>query len=228
MKTDLKILIVTATSGEAESVRNLNGGVSFEEGFIVGGCIVQSLVAGVGAIATAWAMKQWLDVNPPPDLALNAGIAGSYRDYIPAGEVVLPTSDCFADLGVETPDGFLTVYEAGLTDPNQLPFNAGWIIAENRFVKTASDYIKPVRAITVNSATGSEAAIRRLTEKYNPDIETMEGAAFFYICAMEGIPFLSVRAISNKVEPRNRNKWDIPLALDNLSAKLKELLLKLE
>jgi futalosine hydrolase len=52
----------------------------------------------------------------------------------------------------------------------------------------------------------------------------MEGAAFFYICAREKIPFISLRAISNRVERRERNKWNIPLALDNLAGKLEELL----
>ena len=45
----------------------------------------------------------------------------------------------------------------------------------------------------------------------------MEGATFFYICAREKIPFLSLRAISNKVEPGNRDAWDIQLALGNLA-----------
>jgi futalosine hydrolase len=70
--------------------------------------------------------------------------------------------------------------------------------------------------------------IERLRKKFNPDIETMEGATFFYICALEKIPFLSVRAISNRVEPGNRNSWNIQLALDNLEGKLKELLLMME
>ena len=56
----------------------------------------------------------------------------------------------------------------------------------------------------------------------------MEGATFFYICSREKIPFLALRAISNRVELRNRNKWNIPLALDNLSEKLNEVILTLE
>jgi futalosine hydrolase len=48
----------------------------------------------------------------------------------------------------------------------------------------------------------------------------MEGAAFFYICARESIPFVSIRAISNMVERRDRKKWNIPLAVDNLAIKL--------
>jgi len=64
--------------------------------------------------------------------------------------------------------------------------------------------------------------------KFNPDIETMEGATFFYICSMENIPFLALRAISNRVEKRNRDNWNITLALKNLSEKLNDVLLTLQ
>jgi futalosine hydrolase len=56
----------------------------------------------------------------------------------------------------------------------------------------------------------------------------MEGATFFYICAREKIPFLSIRAVSNKVESGNRDSWNISLALENLTGKIKEILLMLE
>jgi futalosine hydrolase len=89
------------------------------------------------------------------------------------------------------------------------------------------DIIKPVRAITLNTATGSEMSRTKWIKKFNPDIETMEGATFFYICTLEEIPFLAIRAISNKVEPRNKNNWNIALALNNLSEKLIDILLTL-
>jgi futalosine hydrolase len=88
--------------------------------------------------------------------------------------------------------------------------------------------VKPVRAITVNTATGSEATRIKLLKKFNPDIETMEGATFFYICTLERIPFMALRAISNKVEARDKSKWKISMALDNLSKKLNEIILTLD
>ncbi len=111
--------------------------------------------------------------------------------------------------------GFLTLAEAGLEDPDRFPFRGGKIIAENKYVALAAGKIKPVRAITVNTASGSEATIEKMIKKYDPDIETMEGATFFYICSCGKIPFLAMRSVSNRVEPRNRDKWNIPLALDN-------------
>ena len=45
----------------------------------------------------------------------------------------------------------------------------------------------------------------------------MEGAAVFYACKMNNVPCLQVRAISNYVEPRNKENWQINLAINNLN-----------
>ena len=85
-----------------------------------------------------------------------------------------------------------------------------------------------VNAVTVNTISGTEESIARIRNKFNPDIETMEGASFFYICAVEKIPFLAVRSVSNYVEPGSRSSWNIPLAVDNLALKVHELLMLLD
>jgi futalosine hydrolase len=52
----------------------------------------------------------------------------------------------------------------------------------------------------------------------------MEGAAFFYACARVELASIQLRAISNWVEPRNRDAWNIPLAISNLNQSLAQLL----
>jgi futalosine hydrolase len=52
----------------------------------------------------------------------------------------------------------------------------------------------------------------------------MEGAAFFYACRKEGVPGLQIRAVSNYVEKRNRDAWQIGLAVKNLNTFAVELL----
>lgn len=223
-----KILFVTATSSEADALKKINGMMPVSGGYRFRNIDIRLLVSGVGGMSTAWAMKQWISVNEKPDLALNAGIAGSYNDEICIGDVVMPQYDCFADAGIEDGDHFLTLSEAGLRNTDEFLFKQDFIIADNRYFVKLKSLIKPVKAITVNTATGSEATRIKLVKKFNPDIETMEGATFFYICARENIPFLAFRAISNKVESRNKSKWNIGLALDNLSEKLYEIILTLE
>ena len=221
------VLFVTSTSSEAESLKNLRGTVSDAGCCRIADINIYILVSGIGAIATAWSMKTWLSLNFKPDLVINAGIAGSFKEDIKIGDVVMPVTDCFADAGIEDGDNFLTLSEAGLTDPNEFPYSNGILPADSRYTALMKDILKPVRAITVNSATGSEATIEKLVKKFNPDIETMEGATFFYICNREKIPFLVIRAISNWVEPRDKSKWEIQSAINSLSEKINEVILTL-
>jgi futalosine hydrolase len=224
----LRILYVTATAPEALTLNKIPGLLSLAEGYRFGDLEINLLITGVGSISTAWALKQWISLKGKPDLAINGGIAGSYKDEFLPGDVVMPISDCFADAGIEDGDNFITLAEAGLISANEFPYKNGIIYTDPRYSKRLNGVIKTVRAITVNTATGSEITRQKLVEKFNPDIETMEGATFFYICSLENISFLALRAISNKVERRNKNNWKIALALNNLSEKLKEVLLKLK
>lgn len=220
-----RILFVTATSVEAEAIARVPEARAIQGGYLIGGLEIIVLVAGVGSISTAWEMLKWFSVNGRPDLAINAGIAGSYKEDIKIGDVVMPVTDCFADAGIEDDGNFLTLAEAGLIKANRFPFRGGLIDTDPGYAVEFRGIIKTVNAITVNTATGTDTTRDRLVKKFNPDIESMEGATFFYICKREKIPFLALRAISNIVEIRNKSNWDIKLALLNLAEKLNEVFL---
>ena len=220
-----RILIVTATSVEAEAIARVPDARAIPGGYLIGGLEINVLVAGVGSVSTAWEMLKWFSVNSRPDLVINAGIAGSYKEDIKIGDVVMPVTDCFADAGIEDGNNFLTLTEAGLLSADEFPFSEGLIHSEYGLAETLGSILKPVNAITVNTATGSETTRDRLVKKFNPDIETMEGATFFYICRREKLPFLALRSVSNIVEIRNKSNWDIKLAIRNLAEKLNEVFL---
>jgi futalosine hydrolase len=224
----LRILYVTATKSESESLQKIKGAIPVHDGYRIGNHDLIPLVSGIGTFSTACTMKQWISANGKPDLAINGGIAGSFKDEFKIGDVVILVSDCFADAGIEDGDKFLTLFEAGLMSPDESPFREGFLWADLKYIHEMEGILKKVKAVTVNTATGSEITKLKLLKKYNPDIETMEGAAFFYICAKENIPFLAIRAISNMVEPRDKRNWNIPLALENLSETLREVIIRLE
>jgi len=218
-----KILYVTATWPEGDTLKKFREIMSYNDR--LDSFETDLLITGVGSMATAWSLKQWIILNEKPDLAINAGIAGSFNERLNIGDVVMPVSDCFADAGVEDGENFLTLFESGLINANDFPYKDGLLYTDTRYNEKMKSILEPVRAITVNTATGSETTRGKLLKKFNPDIETMEGATFFYICSREDIPFLALRAISNKVEPRDKNNWNIDLALNNLSEKLIDVLL---
>jgi futalosine hydrolase len=221
-----KILYVTATVSEADALRRKLDMKESPE--LLSNLDISLLVTGVGSVPTAWSLQNWITKNGKPDLAVNGGIAGSFNDQISIGDVVMPVSDCFADAGIEDRENFITLFESGLTSKDEFPFSNGLLYADKYYTERFSAILKPVDAITVNTSTGSEISRDRLMKKFNPDIETMEGATFFYICSREEIPFLAIRAISNKVEARDKKKWNISLALDNLSEKIMDVLIMLQ
>jgi len=52
--------------------------------------------------------------------------------------------------------------------------------------------------------------------RFAPQVESMEGAAFMYACLISGVPFAQVRAVSNIVEKRNREAWQMGEAIGAL------------
>jgi futalosine hydrolase len=64
--------------------------------------------------------------------------------------------------------------------------------------------------------------------KHSASLETMEGAALHYVCLMENIPFIQIRAISNVIGERNKKNWKIDDAVLNLNMKLEQLVTALQ
>ena len=60
--------------------------------------------------------------------------------------------------------------------------------------------------------------------RFQPQVESMEGAAFMYACATADVPFAHVRAVSNFVEPRNRAAWKIQEAIAALDRTARDIL----
>jgi futalosine hydrolase len=210
-----KILIVTATEGEASGLRALthsSGGA-----MVFGGTRVDFLVTGIGTMACARALMSYFHISGRPDLAINAGIAGSFNNNLRTGDSAVVWRDGFADFGIDDRGRFVTAAEAGLVSEATSPFsNDGWIECRNSFMQKLKGRFTFCTGITSDTVSGSAGRITFLKNRFNPDIESMEGASFFYICALEQVPFVAIRTVSNRVEERDRSSWNIPLALENL------------
>ncbi|MFH1004666.1 MAG: futalosine hydrolase [Bacteroidota bacterium] len=171
---------------------------------------IDILVTGAGMTATAFYLGKTL--NKKYDFAINFGTAGSFKKNIPPGTVVNVVNDCFADLGAEDGEKLITLSEMGLAK-KVLYFNK----YKNSSIKRIIEGLPKVNGITVNTTHGNETSIQKVVKKFNSDIESMEGAAFFYACNKEKIPCIQIRSISNYVERRNKKKWKMKLAIKNLN-----------
>lgn len=176
------------------------------------------LITGVGIHRMTFSLTAALH-HIKPGLLINAGLAGSFdSESIKTGDLVTVSRDRFGDLGAEDKDGsFLDIYDLGL-DALSNPFmKDGWITPAP--VKYFGDH-RQVTSITVNKVHGSDESIKKIKAKYNPDTESMEGAAFHFVACKMNIPSVQIRTISNYVEPRNRNNWKINDAVQILNERL--------
>ena len=172
----------------------------------------QLLITGVGMVATAFSLGRHLSSNKY-DLVLNLGIAGSFDRNIALGDVVEITEDTLAELGAEDDAEFLSIDTMGFGEGKFYPSKK----LSDLYNLFNTFNLKQAAAITVNTVHGNEASIKKVTERLQPQVESMEGAAFFYACKQMDVPCLQIRAVSNYVEKRNRDNWNIGLAIKNLN-----------
>lgn len=181
--------------------------------FVNGSIELHICITGVGMMATAYHLAKVLTADRY-DLAVQAGVAGSFKSDIALGELVFVTSDQYGDLGAEDHYNFLDIFDLGLLGENEAPFSDK---------KIATSYAHPaitfrqVSGLTVNRVAGSEFTVIARKEKFNCDIESMEGLPFHYACAKEHIPFAQIRSISNYVTPRDKESWKMKDAIINLN-----------
>jgi len=199
----MRILIVAATEAEiADLARVIPPSRSRSSNEI------NILTTGVGMVATAARTARAL-AQTRYDLALNFGVCGSFDVALELGRVVHVVSDRIAELGAEDDDVFLTIDELAL--PNEAVF-----VNSAPPANDALRRLPQVSGITVNTVHGNERSIAAVVRRFTPQVESMEGAAFMHACLISNVPFAQVRAVSNIVEKRNREAWNLGEAIGNL------------
>lgn len=219
-----EILITAATEREMTCLDLPAAGA---DKLLSDGTALTRMVSGVGPVASVFSIMDYLSGNASPDLIINIGIAGSYRNIYSPGSIVIPASDSFADLGIYGSGGFIPADRAGLIDPGDEHTPSGRYFPDRYIDNLISHSLPRVNAITVSTATGSEEMKESILDAFNPDIETMEGAAVYYLCTRKEIPCIAFRAISNMVGQRDRSLWEIDYALEQLAEVLGKSLIKL-
>lgn len=222
----MKILLVSATELEIRPLLRVlscpEGDRSFKN-LSRGRHSVDILITGVGIAATAFHLGRAFQENRY-DLAVNLGIAGAFNhpgqagEGLEIGQVAWVVTDRFADMGVEGEEGFQSLVELGLGEEGDFYFDFSaphslLDLSGNAILKS----LPRVTGITVNKIETRPEAIKKLEESFRPHVESMEGAAFMYACRQAKVPGLQLRAVSNVVGERDKKKWNIPLAVENLN-----------
>lgn len=215
----MRILLVAATAPEVAPVASALSMPSERAVMRSGryrGRHIDLLVTGVGMVATAAWTARTLAAHHY-DFALNLGVCGSFDPAFPPGTVVHVVADRLSELGAEDGDEFLTLRQLPLAAEDELPFVDGQLVNAEPPVNGALQALPSARGITVNTVHGDDRSIARVTSRFAPQVESMEGAAFMYSSLVAGVPFAQVRAVSNVVERRNRAAWKMPEAIDALA-----------
>lgn len=209
----MNILITAATQQEIDITRQYLAEKIYQRK----DCSVHLLVTGVGMVNTVYALTKYL-AKTKPDLVIQAGIGGSFHPFYPPGTVILIKEEVLGDLGVEENKLFRDIFDLRLVE-NTFPYSAKMLVNPHRQLLEKVK-LKTARGVSVNEITTNPARIQQLIEKYNVVIESMEGAAFHYVCLQEAVPFLQLRAVSNFIGERDKSKWSLKEAITNLNREL--------
>ncbi|MCX6223768.1 MAG: hypothetical protein NTV01_03310 [Bacteroidia bacterium] len=179
------------------------------------------LIAGIGTVPVIYNLTRHFAAGKYEQV-VHCGIAGSYFLPLEPGEVVQVVRDTFVDVGIDHGGIFRWIFHENLWKPDEKPFRNGWMeVPEDPSLK-----LEAVNGITVDLITAGPERKARLADKFNPHIESMEGAAVFYVCKMEDIPVIQIRAISNYVGVRDRYSWKTEEAIEALTTVISGIICK--
>lgn len=221
----LRLLVVTAVAAERDAAA---AGLHLAAAPADGQHPAPEVIAGgvgpaAAAAATATALARAEAAGEPYDLVVSAGLAGGFAPAAPVGAVAVADAIIAADLGAQTPDGFVPMADLGFGISRHLP-PAG--LAAH--VARALDAVRgPV--LTVSTVTGTAERAAELALRHPGAVaEAMEGFGVAEAASAAGLPVLEVRTVSNAVGPRDRASWRIGEALAALTTAFGKLPAALE
>lgn len=200
-----KTLIIVPTYLEAQSL--LNGLKNTREIQPVSPSI-DLLITGAGIAATLYVLGT---INPYAYHSLiQIGIGGSMGKYAP-GQVLFIKQDAFADMGIIENRQNIPLCNAPFIEKQDAPLNDAAMLLP----------LSPWDMPQANAATVSHVKNTFTFADYlrnlQAEVITMEGAAFVYYCQKKNLTsYYQIRAISNYIEERNKQHWEIGKALQHL------------
>lgn len=214
----MRLLVAAATTFELELFKHFleqKFQLINENHYCRGNLEIYVCITGIGAMQTTYQLMEDIAVFNP-HFCLQAGVAGAFNRDLPLAGLVIVREELLGDLGVEDNGKYIDMFDLGLMNASEKPF------INKKLINTFQDFplkltLPFVTSLTINTGSGTANTIQFREERFECDIESMEGAAFHYVCLKKKLPFLQVRSISNYVEPRNKSKWSMKEAIENLN-----------
>jgi len=185
---------------------------------------IDILITTIGMVATTHKLTRTL-CSHKYDYVINAGICGAFNTSFQLGDVVNVVNEVFAELAVDGNDGLSPIKLGASLGDEMLTIS---IHNENPISTPSLQNLKKVKGVTVNTISGNKKRIDYFRKMYAPDVESMEGAAFLYVCNAMNQPCTQIRSISNHIGNPDRNDWNIELAVNNLAKVILRIINELE
>jgi len=180
------------------------------------------LITGMGMLNTSAHLALYTS-NFERDFFIDAGICGAFNRNFEIGDVVQISSETYGDFGVENDEEFQDFFDLGFIDKKEDAFQYGLCEPILSDLHTKINLPKAT-SITVNKVHGNEKTIKIIEQKYKADTENMEGLAFYYVLKLINKPSIEIRSISNYVERRNKENWNIKDAVENLNKEISKII----
>lgn len=182
----------------SETTSIVKAGVTYYAGEMEGNAVVlcKSGVGKVNAAVTTQMLLNQFQV----DRVIFTGVAGAVHPDLNIGDIVVSTDCIQHDIDV-TPLGFA---------PGQIPFTDQWVwkadpILMQQAIEAGKDLEAGVQVVSGRILSGDQFVASRekvqwLHEQFDAHCTEMEGAAVGQVCAMNGVPFVVVRSMSDKAD----------------------------
>jgi futalosine hydrolase len=187
---------------------------------------VEILVTGMGPVATAISVSNYLSLHGPRiDGVVNIGVAGAYLDSgVAILDICLAQQEFLGDYGICMQNG-IQDFDSDLSKTSTpLLFSNDLVSRVKNILHNHNIEFKVVNFVTVNCCTGTTKRGEYLREKFAAGCENMEGAAVVMACKKFAIPCVEIRCVSNIVEDRNTENWQLADAIENICRVIKVVL----
>ncbi len=188
---------------------------------------VALLHSGIGKINAASAVTALLEVIKPK-VVIVIGCGGAYPDSgLIVGDLALASEEILADEGVVTEQGFVDFASLGFpllehggpVMEQRFPADPQLLAAAQPLLAAAANEAGAKLAVgplvTVSTCSGTDLVAQAMERRTSGICENMEGGAVAQVCRLYQVPFLELRGISNRVENRNLDRWNLPAAARN-------------
>ena len=176
------------------------------------------LVTGLGLVETTLSLTGWLrDHGEEVAGVIHFGVAGAYLHNGTAQtaqllELCLATHEVLGDLGVCLEDAVEEFSADILQVKHHFVLDERLLARAEKTLSQAGLSSKKGRFITVQCVSGTEKRGNLLGRKFTGLCENMEGAAVARVCDHFSLPCLEIRCVSNLVEDRNPDNWQLKKA----------------